>query len=231
MKKVAIVQSNYIPWRGYFHLIDEVDEFIIYDDAQFTKRDWRNRNQIKTPNGVLWLTVPVASKGRFHQQIRQTEINGQSWIDAHLRSLELNYSRTPYFQEVIGRLEPVYRNKNTLLSELNSSLIKAVIDYLKIETKITNSSDYSYSGENPTEKLVELCVQSQASHYVSGPAARAYLDTESFESREIKTEWFDYGFYPAYPQPWGEFIDRLSIVDLLFNCGEESLLFLRSEII
>ena len=229
MKKIAILQSNYIPWRGYFNLIDSVDEFIVYDDAQFTKRDWRNRNQIKTPHGVLWLTIPVRTKSRYHQTIRETEIDGRDWVDSHIRSLEFNYSATPYFNDVIGLLEPIYRDKNIFLSELNIALIKAINAYLVIDTKITKSADYSYSGDNPTDKLVDLCVHSGASHYVSGPAARSYLVTESFLSKNIVTEWFDYGFCPTYPQAWGLFVDKLSIVDLLFNCGPQSLRYVKRE--
>ena len=124
MKKVAIVQSNYIPWKGYFDMIAMVDEFILYDDMQFTRRDWRNRNQLKTPQGVQWLTVPVITKGRYHQKIRETEIDGTEWSATHWNTLSLNYRRSPYFDEIAAWLEPLYLNESyRFLSQLNQRLI------------------------------------------------------------------------------------------------------------
>lgn len=108
MKKVAILQSNYIPWKGYFDLIGAVDEFILYDDMQYTRRDWRNRNQIKTPQGVQWLTVPVRVKGKYEQKIRDTEIDGSDWAVAHWKALVQNYARAPHFAEIAAWLEPLY---------------------------------------------------------------------------------------------------------------------------
>lgn len=108
MKKVAILQSNYIPWKGYFDMIAAVDEFILYDDMQYTRRDWRNRNQIKTPQGVHWLTVPVQVKGKYYQKIRETEIDGTNWASTHWKALEQNYRRAPHYTEIASWLEPLY---------------------------------------------------------------------------------------------------------------------------
>jgi hypothetical protein len=140
MKKVAILQSNYIPWKGYFDMIAAVDEFILYDDMQYTRRDWRNRNQIKTPQGVQWVTVPVKVKGKYYQKIRETEIDGADWMLAHWKALEQNYRRAPYFLEVASWLEPIYFTESfTHLSVLNRRLIERVYQYLEITTRITNS--------------------------------------------------------------------------------------------
>lgn len=127
MKKVAILQSNYIPWKGYFDMIAAVDEFILYDDMQYTRRDWRNRNQIKTPQGVQWLTVPVKVKGKYHQTIRETEIDATNWAAAHWKTLTQNYRRAPYFTEIAAWLEPLYTECSyTHLSQLNRCLLEAV---------------------------------------------------------------------------------------------------------
>jgi len=222
MKKVAIVQSNYIPWKGYFDMIAAVDEFILYDDMQYTRRDWRNRNQIKTPQGVQWLTVPVLVKGKYHQKIRETEIDGNVWPAAHWKALVQNYRRAPHFREIASWLEPLYlEQKFTNLSQLNFRFIRSICDYLSINTVITTSWDYTLlSGK--TERLADLCVQAGGTEYVSGPAAKSYVDEKIFSGFGVKLTWFDYAGYPVYPQLWGEFTHRVSILDLLFNCGKES---------
>ncbi|AEA67783.1 WbqC family protein [Pseudomonas brassicacearum] len=222
MKKVAILQSNYIPWKGYFDIIASVDEFILYDDMQYTRRDWRNRNQIKTPQGLQWLTVPVLVKGKYHQKIRETEIDGTEWAAAHWKSLVQNYSRAPHFHEIAKWLEPLYLNTSyTHLSILNQRFIQAICDYLNITTRISHSWDYKQV-DGKTERLAELCVQAGATEYVSGPSAKNYVDEQIFEAMNIKLTWFDYAGYPDYPQLWGEFTHGVTILDLLFNCGKDS---------
>nr|WP_233151439.1 WbqC family protein [Mycobacterium lehmannii] len=214
---MAILQSNYIPWRGYFDLIAFVDEFILYDDAQYTKNDWRNRNRIKTRQGWQWITVPVVK--RFGQKISETMIDGDHWASKHWRTLEFNYSAAPYFAEVAEWLAPIYlQEEHDYLALLNRHLLEAICDYLNISTNLTKSSDYELS-EGKTEKLVYLCRQAGATEYVSGPAARSYLDEPVFEECGIEVSWFDYDGYQEYPQLWGEFVPAVSIVDLLFNVG------------
>ena len=226
LKKVAILQSNYIPWKGYFDLMASVDEFILYDDMQFTRRDWRNRNQIKTPNGLQWLTVPVRIKGRYHQSIRETEIEGAKWPATHLTALKLSYSRSPCYREVSSLLEPLYLATNNFITPLNRSFIETICDYLGIRTTISNSWDYKLS-TGRSERLLDLCLQANADVYVSGPAAKNYLDESIFEAKGIQVEWFDYSGYPDYPQLWGEFNHHVSIVDLLFNMGQDSADFMK----
>lgn len=227
MKKVAILQSNYIPWKGYFDMIAAVDEFILYDDMQYTRRDWRNRNQIKTPQGVQWLTVPVLVKGKYDQKIRETELDGSGWAAAHWRALTLNYRRTPHFDEIAAWLEPLYRGESdTHLSPLNRRFIEAVCRYLGITTAITNSWDYNLI-DGKTERLADLCTQAGGTEYISGPAARNYVDDKVFAERGIKLTWFDYADYPEYPQLWGEFTHGVTILDLLFNCGKDACRYMR----
>lgn len=158
-KRVAIVQSNYIPWKGYFDLIASVDEFILYDDVQFTRRDWRNRNRIKTPQGVHWLTVPVKVKGRFLQSIRETEIDGDAWAAHHWQVLAQNYRKASCFKQMAAVFEPLFlEGRYTHLSVLNRALIEAVCGVLGIETRISDSSSYRLI-EGRSERLAELCLQ------------------------------------------------------------------------
>jgi hypothetical protein len=221
MKTVAIIQSNYIPWKGYFDIIASADEFIVYDDMQYTKRDWRNRNIIKTPNGPQWLTVPVISKGRFVQSIRETEIDGDNWRTQHWKSLSLNYKKSKYFPEIQELIQETYSSHHSKISELNIKLIKTICQYLQIETRISNSSEYRAQGDR-TDRLVDLCVQSGATEYISGPSAKNYINPEQFTKSGINLRWFEYSDYPEYPQLWGGFTHHVSILDLLFNCGQES---------
>lgn len=223
MKKVAIVQSNYIPWKGYFDLIAAVDEFILYDDMQYTRRDWRNRNQIRTPQGVQWLTVPVKVKGKYTQKIRETEIDGKEWAEAHWKALSQNYRRAPHFAEVAAWVEPLYLGtEHEMLSDLNRRFTQAICGYLGIGTRITDSAQYTLA-DGKSERLAELCRQAGGSVYISGPAARDYIEPEVFAQRGLGLEWFDYSGYPAYPQLWdGEFTHGVSVLDLLFNCGRQA---------
>ena len=227
MKKVAISQSNYIPWKGYFDLIAAVDEFILYDDLQYTRRDWRNRNLIKTPQGTQWLTVPVRVKGKYHQTIRETELDGGSWATDHWKTLAQNYKRAPHFAEVASWLEPIYCTDSFVcLSALNRRLIEAICIYVGIMTRISNSWDYTLV-DGKTERLVSLCAQAGASEYISGPAAKDYLDEQIFVAQGIKLSWFDYADYPEYPQLWGDFVPGVTMLDLLFSCGRDARRYMR----
>jgi hypothetical protein len=226
MTKVAIVQSNYIPWKGYFDLIAAVDEFILYDDVQYTRGDWRNRNKIKTPTGPHWLTIPVLIKGRFGQRIRDVEIASADWAADHWKTLMQNYRRANYFNEIAGLLAPLYQDGCRNLSQLNRRFIEVIARYIGIETKISNSWDYTLV-DGKTERLADLCVQADATEYISGPSAKNYIDESVFARRGIKLTWFEYSGYPEYPQLWGTFEHGVSIVDLLFNCGGASGRYLR----
>lgn len=227
LKKVAILQSNYIPWKGYFDIIAAVDEFIVFDDVQYTRRDWRNRNKIKTPQGLQYLTVPVQVKGKYHQKIKDTKIEGTNWTRVHWKALGLDYRRAPYFDEIATWLKPLYLNESyQYISQLNLRFIKAVCDYLEIDTIISSSSDYGLV-DGRTECLVHLCVQAGGTEYISGPSAKNYIQKSHFIKHNIKITWFDYTRYPEYPQLWGKFAHDVTILDLLFNCGKESPNFMK----
>jgi len=225
-KSIAIVQSNYIPWKGYFDMIAAVDEFILYDDMQYTRRDWRNRNQIKTPNGLQWLTVPVKVKGRYFQTIRETKIDGYEWANAHWQVLEQNYRKSPYFSEIATIFQPLYQREYTYLSSMNRCFIAAICEYLGIQTKISTSWDYEVI-EGKTERLVNLCQQAKATKYISGPAARDYIVETLFAKQGIQLAFFDYSGYPEYPQRWGDFVHGVTVLDLLFNCGKDAPDYMR----
>lgn len=221
-KRVAIVQSNYIPWKGYFDLIAATDEFILYDDAQYTRRDWRNRNQIKTPQGVQWLTVPVRVKGRYHQSIRETEIDGTEWAEQHWTRLRQNYARAPHFARYTPELEALYlHGRHDTLSALNLAMLTWVNRQLGIATRMSSSSDYTLEGDR-TDKLLNLCLQAGATEYLSGPAARDYLDESRFAAAQVAVRWFDYPAYPPYAQLWGEFVHGVTVLDVLFHCGPDA---------
>ncbi|MGS1110738.1 WbqC family protein [Achromobacter anxifer] len=225
MKTVAILQSNYVPWKGYFDLIAAVDEFVIYDEVQFTKNDWRNRNQIKTPQGTQWLSIPVGAD--IQRRICEVELPAGPWPEKHWKTLAANYGRAPYFDDVARWLKPLYLERRyQRLSELNLAFIKAICGYLGIGTKISDSSDFEHT-PGKTGRLVGLCRQAGAQRYISGPAAKAYLDESEFSAVGIRVEWFDYAGYPEYPQLWGEFEHAVSVLDLLFNCGAGSPQYMR----
>jgi hypothetical protein len=226
MKRVAIVQSNYIPWKGYFDLIAAVDEFVLYDDVQYTIRDWRNRNQIKTPEGVKWLTVPVGADR--NRRIRDVELRDSHWQAKHWKTLVANYRRAPHFDDVETLLAPLYLQRtHASLSAMNRSFIEAICGYLGIATRIADSSLYQLADDR-SERLAAICAQAGANEYLSGPAAREYLDEAAFERRAIRVRWADYSGYPEYPQLWGTFVHGVSIVDLLFNCGRDARRYMKA---
>ena len=227
MKKIAISQSNYIPWRGYFDLIAFVDEFVIFDEMQYTRRDWRNRNKIKTPNGPLWLTVPVDVKGKYLQTIRETKIHGNAWKENHWKTLKNNYGKTPFFCELEEDLKKIYLEEDfKYLSKLNRRLIDLICNYLEIKTIIRDSFEFNLS-EGKTERLIGICEQVGAEEYVSGPSAKVYIDQKKFEDNKIKLSYIDYSGYQNYKQSGKGFEKNLSILDLIFNCGKCSYQFMK----
>ncbi|MEO0293179.1 MAG: WbqC family protein [candidate division WOR-3 bacterium] len=229
-KKVAIIQSSYIPWKGYFDIINMVDEFILYDDAQYTKRDWRNRNRIKTPAGLLWLTIPVKTKGRYKQKIKDTEVASEIWNKEHWKTISsFAYPKAKFFKEYKEIFEETYLNiTDKYLSEINYKFIKLICKILNIGTKISWSMDYKIYSKDSTEKLIDLCKQSGANEYFSGPSAKAYIKEELFASEKIKLTYVDYSGYPEYEQLFPPFEHYVSIIDLIFNVGEEAPKYMKS---
>jgi WbqC-like protein family len=222
-KRVAIVQSCYIPWKGYFDLIDRVDEFVLLDDAQFTKRDWRNRNRIKTPQGASWLTVPVQVKGRYLQRIDETLVSDPDWAVRHWKTLHHAYSTAACFDEIRPTIEDAYAQvaNEPRLSVVNRVLLEAIFPLLGVETALRWSTEFPGDGVK-TERLLEICRAVGATEYVSGPSARFYLDEAAFAAHGIAVSWIDYEGYPEYDQLHPPFEHTVSILDVLFNTGSDA---------
>jgi hypothetical protein len=225
-KKIAVIQSNYIPWKGYFDIINYVDEFILFDEAQYTKNDWRNRNKIKTKSGSIWLTIPI--KRSFGQKIREAQVSDQRWRTNHWRSISENYSKRPHYNIYSEQFENLYlAHAETYLSQINFRFLSAICEFLKIKTVISWASDYKISS-GKTERLISLCEQTGAKEYISGPSAKSYLDENLFQESGIKFSYMDYSGYPEYNQKYPPFDHYVSIIDLLFNEGSNTPKFMRS---
>jgi WbqC-like protein family len=219
--KAAILQSNYIPWKGYFDIIHDVDLFVFYDDNQYTSRDWRNRNRINTAGGPLWLSVPVGDdKSRL---IHDVAIANSSWQSKHFESLRQNYGKSPHFARYRPWLEHVYlEQKWANLSVLNHATIQHIArEFLGIQTVFADSRTYAAQGHK-LDKLVDLVVKTGASTYLSGPAAKDYIEPQRFEQVGIQLEWKDYSGYPQYRQRFPPFEHGVSILDLLFMTGPDA---------
>jgi hypothetical protein len=223
MKRVAAIQSSYVPWRGYFDIIGLVDEFILLDEVQYTKRDWRNRNRVKTAQGPLWLTIPVQVKGRYEQRIDEVRVADPGWAERHWQTLRQSYATAAHFEAMAEQVAVLYEKAAELerLSDVNRLFLQRLCPLLGIDTKISWSTDYESEGDKSL-RLATLCEQAGAEEYVSGPSARAYLDEDEFASRGIAVHWMDYEGYPEYPQVHPPFEPGVSIVDLLFNTGTEA---------
>lgn len=228
MKKIAILQSNYIPWKGYFDLINMVDEFIFYDDVQYTKRDWRNRNKIKTPNGLVWLSIPVEVKGKYFQKINETRVIDKDWAKKHWQSILHNYSKAKYFKNYKDIFEELYLNCNEeYLSQINYKFISTINRIFDINTKLRWSSEFKLI-DGQTEKLLGICKDCNADIYLSGPAAKDYFNEDLATKENIRVEWMDYSGYDEYTQLYPPFEHRVSILDLIFNEGENAKKFMKS---
>lgn len=221
--KVIITQSNYIPWKGYFDNIKQADVFVIFDDMQYTRRDWRNRNYIKTPQGLQWITIPVEVKGKYYQKINETVISNKTWVNDHLKQLRQNYSKAPYYKELMSWIESLYETvlKKDYLTEVNTFLLQEICNFLNIKTKIIDSRQFQLQ-EDKTARLVDICKALNATEYLTGPAAKSYMDESQFEKENIKLTYFDYEGYLEYPQLYPPFEHGVTILDVIFNCGKES---------
>ena len=223
MKRVAILQSNYIPWKGYFDIINSVDEFVLYDEMQYTKNDWRNRNIIKTQNGPQWISIPVKMSGLFGQKINETKVLNNLWRKKHWKTIKQNYSKATFFKEYEQQFEELYlRSNEDSLSEINISFIKLINEILGIKTIITKSKEFNLIGEK-SEKLVNICKTLKANIYISGPAAKNYLDIDLFNKENIEVKFIDYSKYKEYHQLHGKFEHYVSVLDLIFNEGNQAV--------
>lgn len=228
MMRVGIVQSCYIPWRGYFDFINSVDLFIVLDDIRYpVGRSWRNRNQIKTKHGLTWLTVPVAA-GSHKLPIDQVMIakTTKPWATNQHNLLKESLGKAPFFQDALALWEAVIAEGEPTISRLNVRLIRSICSYLQIRTPLVLARDYAVSGTK-TERLINLLKRTGATVYLSGPSAQSYLDEEMFRVSRIGLEYKSYD-YPPYPQLWGPFAGMVSVLDLIANCGPDSSRFLKS---
>ncbi len=218
---VAIHQPNFLPWIGFFYKMCKSDIFVFLDNVQFSKNGYQNRVKIKTAQGDQWLTVPVFHK--FGQLTKDVKINNnENWKEKHLKTLELNYKKAPYFSQIYKLISTVYNKHDwELLTDFNIELIMAICNYLDIRTKTIRASVLNVSG-NSTELLINIVKNVGGDTYLSGKGGMKYQDENRFKKENINLVYTDFR-HPVYPQLWGEFIEGLSILDLLFVCGENSI--------
>ena len=226
MKKIAICQSNYIPWKGYFDLINSADEFYLLDSVQYTKNDWRNRNMIKTANGLEWITIPVLHTS-LSQKISETYAVDNTWRSKHFKSIKQNYSKSKYLCKYEELLKELYLGSSEkYLSIINHSFINAVCSILEIKTKICLVTEDNTQDKN--QRLIDMCKYAKAQIYLSGPAAKQYIDEELFEQEGIIVQYMNYSSYPEYRQLYGKFEHNVSILDLIFAEGKNACRFMKS---
>lgn len=220
-KTVVILQSNYLPWKGYFDLVHDADEFVFYDNVQFTKNDWRNRNQIKTAQGVQWITVPVGAD--LNRLVCDVEIKEHAWQTKHYKTLVANYGKCPYFESYVDFLKQIYLEREWWnLSELNQYLIRTISkEFLRIDTVFRDARDFAAEGQKQ-DRLLDILAKTGATRYLSGPAAKDYIDPQRFEDAGIELIWKDYSGYPEYQQRHPPFEHGVCILDLLFNVGPDA---------
>ena len=223
MNKVIITQSNYIPWKGYFTTMRKATHLVVYDDMQYTKRDWRNRNKIITPNGPNWLSIPVKVSGKFNQKINETEISDINWGKEHWNLIQINYKNSPYFKEYGEHFKELYLNsKLDKLTDINIMFLKRCMDLLDIKIDVIDSREFELVGDK-TEKLVNVCKDLNAVEYFTGPAAKNYMDESLFEKENIKVSYYDLTNFPEYKQQWDGFEHGVSILDMFFNLGPNTI--------
>lgn len=219
--KCVILQPSYIPWRGFFHLIQKADVFVFYDDVQYDKHGWRNRNQIKSSHGPVWLTIPVATKGIISSGTSIKDVRfvaDSSWREKHLRTLRQSYARAPYLKTYCGMLEAAYAYPTESLADFTINFTLELAAELGLDrTRFLRSSSLPHVGDK-TDRLISLLQHLGANHYISGPSAQSYLEPRKFAAADITFEYIQYD-YPPYPQLHGAFEPRLSVLDLLFMTG------------
>jgi len=218
-RTVVIEQPNYIPWPGYFDLIRRSDVWVWYDDVQYTRRDWRNRNRIAAFGATEWLTIPVKTKGRFSQRICDVEIDdAQPWSRRHLESIRRCYGRAPHFELVLQLMEEAFAAGHARLADLTIGLNEAICAAIGISPSFIRSSGMGREASGRETRLLDLCAALQADVYLSGPAAAVYLDPASFAAGGIELRYIAYD-YPPYARGERPFVPNLSIVDALAWLG------------
>lgn len=222
MKTLVVLQPGYLPWLGYFDLLSKADVFVHYDDVQFDKHGWRNRNRVKGSKGAIWLTVPVLHHGRGGQSILDVEIDDRrDWRRKHLSTIGQLYAHAPFVDDILPRLRGIIAQPWRRLVDLDLALIDWLAAEIGIATPCYRASKVDIGG-NRIERLVNLCKHFGASRYISGNAARDYLEVAQFAAAGIEVVWHDYA-HPTYTQQHGEFVPYLSVLDLVLNAGARSL--------
>ena len=215
-------QPVYLPWLGLFHKIALADTFVSFNQVQYLIKDWNNRNKIKTSAGDIWLTVPVLTKGHRERTIKEILINNSiNWRKKHWKSILLAYKKAPFFNKYSDFLEDVYKREWELLTELNEHMLKWFLDVLGIKVTFLDASEFHFSGEK-SDLVLDMCKCLKADIYIFGEMGKDYANIELFEKEDIKIIFQEYK-HPGYPQLHGNFISHISILDLLFNCGDSSL--------
>jgi hypothetical protein len=222
---VSILQSNYIPWKGYFDIIAASDIFVIYDEVQYTKNDWRNRNKIKTQNGLEWLTIPVKQE-KLSQTIFESNVSVHNWAKKHISAIQTNYGKAPFFNQYKEQIFDLYLKSSSNLSEINRLFLQEICNLLAIKTKIVDSRELNLEG-GKVERLVDACKKLNADIYLSGPSAKNYIQEELFKENKIEIKWMDYSGYKAYHQLFPPFEHGVTILDLIFNEGPEARKYLK----
>lgn len=222
MKTIAIIQSNYIPWIGYFNIINNVDHFVLLDDVQYTRRDWRNRNQILTSHGLKWLTIPVNVKGNFNIKIHEVAAADDAWRIGHWDSITNSYARLPYFapfQDVFQSLYTSCVERN--LSTINHSFISSINEVMSIDTPMSWSMSFQDCPTEKSERLLYICKCLDADTYVSGKLAQSYLDVKKFEKAGVSVKWINYPDYSS-TCPMPGFVNGVSVLDTIFRFGYDA---------
>lgn len=215
--RVAILQSSYIPWKGFFDIIHDVDTFVFFDDVQYTTRDWRSRNRVMSNGSPVWLSIPAGSD--IKRLINEVKLADSSWQQKHWTTIRHAYSKSPYFKDHAERLEAVYLGQTwESLSEFNQHMTRVIADILGIKVNFVDAAALGAQGAK-TERLVDVCRKVGATYYLSGPAAKAYIEPKLFERENIELAYKDYSGYPQYPQASESFEHAVSVLDLLFNTG------------
>ena len=223
---VSIMQSNYIPWKGYFDLARCSDVFVFLDTVQYTKNDWRNRNQIVINKTPAWLTIPVQTKGKFGQRICDVAV-AQGWANKHYMSISQAYAKAPFFKHYKGELAILYQACNDLssLSEVNRLFFDRILKWLNINVDIQDAANIETS-QDPNQRILDIIQHVGGKRYISGPSAKSYLNESLFRDHGIEVIWADYSHYPEHPQQSNIFCHYISILDLIFNVGPDATKFL-----
>jgi len=219
--RVSILQSNYIPWKGWFNLVALSDVTVIYDSVQYTKNDWRNRNRLPGPGGLVWLSIPVRTAGLLHQPINETRISDRSWARRHWATVRQLLGKRPHFGDHAAEWESWYLDSaaDELLHDVNMRFIRGIMGQTGIRTRLVDDREFLLQEDDPTGRVVQICTALGATSYLTGPAGLNYLDASRFERAAVALEVIDYGTYRTYPQAAAPFEHGVSILDVLASLG------------